>query len=408
MRPLRVLGLTNFYPPAARGGYGEISADIMGGLAGRGHSVRMLVAGETATGPLQKDAGSAGVDVRRELDYVLAPWRRPRAGLHAVAHDQEVVRSAIDEGVDLAVAWHMRGLMKPSLRLLHDAGIPVMYMLHDRWVLYERAGPWLAPWPVIDRLGLAYLREVGGRLSRRLELRAPPIARDGMVCFVSRWLRDEYARLGWRPRHARIVSGGVDLERFRVARHARVAPPLRRLLFAGRMHSTKGLHVAVRALAEAGQDLTLTVAGPQDDPDYVARVRADAYARGVANRISWEGEVPRERVIELLGTHDVLVYPSVAPEAGWLGLLEGLAAQRPVVTSATGAPREHLIDGQNALLFEPGDVAGLAHQLDRLASDAQLVDSLQQGAWATAEKMSLGAAVDEVEGIMDELVGAEA
>lgn len=376
----------------------------MGGLAGRGHGVRMLVAGEMAIGQ-RPDAASAGVDVRRELDYVLAPWRRPRAALQAVAHDQKVVQAAIDEGVDVAIVWHMRGLVKTSLRLLHDAGIPVLYMLHDRWVLYERAGPWLAPWPVLDRLGFAALREVSGRLPSRLEIRAPPIARDGMVCFVSRWLRDEYARLGWRPRHVRVVPGGVDLERFRAARQAPPTPPLQRLLFAGRMHPTKGLHIAVRALAEVGHDFKLTVAGPEDDPDYVARVRADAHALGIADRIDWQGEVPRGRVIELLGSHDVLVYPSVAPEAGWLGLLEGLAAGRPVVTSAIGAPRDYLVHERNALLFEPGDGAGLASQLDRLASDTQLVESLQRGAWETAEAMSLEAVVDQVEGIMNEVVG---
>jgi hypothetical protein len=30
--------------------------------------------------------------------------------------------------------------VKPPLTLLHQAGVPVLYLLHDRWVLYERAG----------------------------------------------------------------------------------------------------------------------------------------------------------------------------------------------------------------------------------------------------------------------------
>src|SRR5436190_15641643 len=127
---LRLLGLTNFYPPVARGGYGEICADVMAGLAARGHDVTMLVhAGESGR----------GVEVRTDLDYVLAAWRHPFAGAEAARRDRLAVRRALD-GVDAAFVWHMRGLTKPPLKLLHDAGVPVLYLLHDRWVLYERPG----------------------------------------------------------------------------------------------------------------------------------------------------------------------------------------------------------------------------------------------------------------------------
>ena len=84
---------SNSYPPLARGGYGEACADVMGGLAARGHEVTMLTCGagfdeRAATAPGEV----AGVRVRRELRYVLAPWRRPAAGLRAVAHDAAIVR----------------------------------------------------------------------------------------------------------------------------------------------------------------------------------------------------------------------------------------------------------------------------------------------------------------------------
>jgi hypothetical protein len=74
VKNLRLLGLTNFYPPDARGGYGEICVDVMAGLAARGHDVTMLV---------HSGASGRGVAVRAELDYVLGAWRRPLAGRRA-------------------------------------------------------------------------------------------------------------------------------------------------------------------------------------------------------------------------------------------------------------------------------------------------------------------------------------
>lgn len=368
----------------------------MHGLAARGHDVTMLVCRACRAG--SRDT----VDVRRELDYVLAPWRRPRRGFQAVVHDQGVVRRALSEGVDAALVWHMRGIMKTSLRLLHDAGIPVLYMLHDRWVLYERPGPWLWPWSRIDRLGLATAREaVGSFGQRRVELRTPPIEQEGLVCFASHWLQEEHARLGWRPRNARVVPSGVETQHLRAARKAPPTLPPRRILYAGRVHPTKGLHVLIEALATSPGP-HLTIAGLVDDRPYLERLQRQARSLGVESRISWLGELPRERVFGLLGSHDVFVYPSIAPESGWLGLLEGLAAGAIVVTSAPGAPRELVVHGRNTLLFPPGEALGLANQLRRLRDDPTLGEGLLRGARETVEHQSLTAALDQVEALLSD------
>ena len=399
MKPLRVLGMTNFYPPAAAGGYGEICADVMRALAARGHDVTMLITAESAR--RGAPAPDEPVDVRPELDYVLAAWRHPRRGLRAVVRDQQAVKAAIARGVDVALVWHMRGVMKTSLRLLHEAQIPVLYMLHDRWVLYERPGPWLAPWSRIDRLGLGAARErAGSAAPGKLELRAPPIERDGIVCFVSEWLRREYARLGWRPRTWYVVPGGVDAARFRSARAQPPAHPPERLLFSGRIHPTKGLDVAVRALALAPSALKLSVAGPVDEPEHLARVRALAGELGVADRIEWLGALPRSSVVAELGRHDVVVHPSTGVEAGILGVAEALAAGALLVTSAPGAPRDYVRHGENALVFPPGDARALAHHLERLCGDPALARTLRTGGERTAAALSLDAVLDRVEAIL--------
>lgn len=397
---MRLLGLNNSYPPAARGGYGEICADVMSGLARRGHRVTMLTCGERFDADHAAGDGSVdGVRVRRELDYVLAPWRRPAAGLRAVAHDAEIVGGALAEGVDAVLVWHCRGIVKTSLRMLHEAGVPVLYQLHDRWVLYERPGSIYVPWARLDRLGAKLPREVAGALlARRLELRTPQIERDGVVCFVSAWLAREHERRGWRPRRAQIVRCGVDVRSFE--RRRPPAQPPSRLLFAGRIEPRKGLDVAVRALAASDEALTLTVAGIVDDPAYLAKVRALAAQLGLAKRITWLGEVPRPRVRELLGDHDVLVFPSAGEEAYALGLLEALAAGTLVVTSAAGGPREYLSDGVNSLLHAPGDPAGLAEALRRLRDEDGLAADLLEGARRTAQDISLDAVLDQVEALL--------
>jgi glycosyltransferase involved in cell wall biosynthesis len=255
---------------------------------------------------------------------------------------------------------------------------------------------------MIDRLGLARAREAVGSMAQgRLELRAPQIEQKGVVCFASRWLQEEHARLGWRPDNARVVPSGVEIERVRALRKAPPSLPPRRILYAGRIHPTKGLHVLITALATF-PGLQLTAAGLVDDRRYLARVRRLARALGVESRISWLGELPREQVLGLLGSHDVFVYPSIAAESGWLGLLEGLAAGAIVVTSAPGAPRELVVHRQNALLFPAGDALGLSEQLRLLHDEPTLGVALLRGARKTVHCKSLVVVLDQVEAALSE------
>jgi glycosyltransferase involved in cell wall biosynthesis len=306
------------------------------------------------------------------------------------------VREVLASGIDAVLAWHCRGIVKTSLRMIHEAGVPILYQLHDRWLLYERPGSLYVPWGRLDRLGARLPRELLGRLAAsRIELRAPRIDREGTACFVSEWLEHEHTRRGLVAGRREVVHCGVRPDDFRHQSGRSGAP--HKLLYAGRIERRKGLDVAVRCLPQIERASTLTVVGPVDDPAYADQVRASAETLGVADRISWLGEVARSSIPPLLGEHDVLVFPSIGVEAYALGLLEAFAAGALVVTSAPGGPREYLRHEINALLHEPGDADGLAAALRRLSADPALCAQLLKGARRTVEALSLDAIVDQVE-----------
>ena len=373
---MRLLGLSNAYRPGSPGGYQEIAADVTDGLAARGHETTMLVARMPAFADLDRTAGStSGVQVRRDLDYVLAAWRRPRAAWRAVRNDRRVIAEQIAQNrPDAAIVWHMRGIVKRPLNLLHDAGIPVFYMLHDLWALYEKPGSIYVPW---GRLG-----------TTRIE-------REGHVCFVSDWLRDEYARRGFRPQRSHVVRAGIDFNTLHAARTAPVSVPPRRLLFAGRLHPDKGLHVLLEALQQVQRPYELDVAGLADNARYEEQLRELS-----TDRINWLGGVPRAEVMRLLGDHDVLVYPSTGPETYGLGILEAFAAGTIVVSSAEGGPAEYVVPGENALTFAPGDAAWLAAELERLVDEPELATRLVASGEATARSLSIDTMVEEVEQLL--------
>lgn len=384
---MRLLGLTNTYPPAGHGGYAEICADVLEGLAKRGHEVS-LHACEAAVASGTRN----GVQVQRDLSPALAAWRRPRRARAAERSDSAAIRRALAERPDAALVWHMRGVVKPPLRLLHEAGVPVLYMLHDRWVLYERPGSVFVPWARAEQLAVRALRD-------------PPIARDGIVCFNSAWLRDEHARLGWRAQNGHVIPCGLPADMIALAASEDPAPRgATRLLFAGRVDPAKGIDDALAALAGLPGEVTLSIAGIVTDERYAAELRERAAALG--GRVRWLGELPRGALFEAFAAHDVLVYPSREAESFGLGILEAQAAGLVAVTSAPGGPREFLVDGENCLLHEPGDVAGLTAAVRRLTDEAGLAKRLRDGGRSTARSLPLDAVVDRVEALLERSEGA--
>ena len=69
---------------------------------------------------------------------------------------------------------------------------------------------------------------------------------------------------------------------------------------------------------------------------------------------------------------DVVVHASTQPEPFGLVIAEGMAAGRAVIVSAAGGADELVTDDVNALTHPPGDAAGLARAIERLATDLPL------------------------------------
>ncbi|PWV50007.1 glycosyltransferase family 4 protein [Nocardiopsis sp. L17-MgMaSL7] len=136
----------------------------------------------------------------------------------------------------------------------------------------------------------------------------------------------------------------------------------RHLLFFGIVRPYKGVDVLLRALAEgAPDDVTLTVAGEfWGGSSELADLTEEL---GLTGRVRFrEGYVPADELPELLAGADALVLPyrsATATQNVWLAHEHGL----PVIATRAGTLADHVRDGVDGLLCEPGDTADLARAL---------------------------------------------
>jgi glycosyltransferase involved in cell wall biosynthesis len=141
----------------------------------------------------------------------------------------------------------------------------------------------------------------------------------------------------------------------------------RRVVFAGRVVSQKGVAVLIRAAREVDGEFVICGDGRE-----LQAMRSLARRIGVERRVCFKGWLGAEELASEFARASVVVVPSLWPEPFGLVGIEALSAGRPVIASATGGIEDWLEDGISGLCVKPGDVHDLAQALNRLLADPDM------------------------------------
>ncbi|NWK55185.1 glycosyltransferase family 4 protein [Verrucomicrobiaceae bacterium N1E253] len=107
-----------------------------------------------------------------------------------------------------------------------------------------------------------------------------------------------------------------------------------RLLFVGNLVYWKGLELALLALQQMPEQVTLTLVGDGGDR---LDVEADIHRLGLNDRVDLRGAVPRVDLLEMYDQFDVFLFPSLH-DSGGMAVIEAMCAGLPVVCLDAGGP----------------------------------------------------------------------
>jgi len=376
MSSLRILSVGNIYPPHdLGGGYERTWQASVTDLRQRGHAVRVLTTDFRTDSP----SGDEDVDVHRELRSYWRDHAFPRSGwksrMNLERYNASVLeRHLRDFAPDLVSWWAMGGMSLGLIERVRRAGIPAVGVVGDEWMLWgPRVDAWSRPFRGRPLFGCLAERITG--LPTRARLGAAAV-----WLFNSEHVRRKALAAGWSLPHTAVLHPGIDDQLFRPAVPA---PWQWRLLYLGRLDPRKGPNLAIEALPLLPSEATLTLQGT-GDPGYAEELRSLARSLNVAERVSFTG-APRERLPELYGGADAVIFPVQWEEPWGLVPIEAMAVGRLVVATGTGGSGEYLREGENCLLFRPrNSVESLCASLRRLACDESLRARLRAGGAETA------------------------
>ncbi len=335
---MRILIVSNIYPPEVIGGYELLMHDIAGGLRKSGHDVRVL----TTEAPVRDDPGHL-------VDRVLV--RRAHNAMQAEdageARHVESVASFLPNSLALARAiagWRpdrivLGGLLGLGglaiLDLVRFSGVPWGWYLADKEPARLTEALPGSVLEVFDEDGTLLSGGCLVAMSRRLvdEIReearldiGEPVIIPGWVTHVPVVSDDGGAVLGERSRRVRFVSAG------RIAEH-------------------KGIGLILEAasrLSDRAPEFSVDLYGAGDTELW----QAEADRLGVDQIVRFRGMRTRSELLDEYRSADAFLFPTHEREPFGLAPLEAAASGcAPIITAGTGVA-EALEDGVHAVHIE--------------------------------------------------------
>ncbi len=259
---------------------------------------------------------------------------------------QDIGRFARERRVHLIYANSLKSDLYGAVAA-RIAGVPLIWHIHDR---------------IDDR----YLPRVTASLIRFMAQHLP-------VCVVANSRSTlETLRLRATKRSA-VIASGITREHIERSWVPQRSNPIPQIGLVGRLAPWKGQDVFLEAAAlllREGVAARFRIAGSAmfGEEAYERQLYELAQKLGIRKHVEFLGfsDVPA-----VLRSLDVLVHASRIPEPFGQVIVEGLAAELPVVATDGGGAREIIDNGRTGLLVPMGDAKALARALAQLLADPE-------------------------------------
>jgi glycosyltransferase involved in cell wall biosynthesis/MoaA/NifB/PqqE/SkfB family radical SAM enzyme len=408
---MKILKVIHGYPMRYNAGSEVYSQTLCQGMADR-HEVHVFTREEDSFAPDYR--------VRTETDP-----DDPRITLHLVNNPRNKDRYRVP-GIDQRFAElldrlrpdivHVGHLNHLSTSLLAEAAsreIPIVYTLHDYWVMCPRGqfmqtfpsdpqNLWAACDGQEDRkcaercysryfsgapeeheLDMAYWTQWVSRRTQHMREMAELV---DVFLAPAQYLLDRYRTdFGLPASKLRYLDYGFDQKRS----NGRSRTPGEPMTFGyiGTHIPAKGIHDLIRAFGQLRGDAVLRIWGRDRGQDTASlRALASALPQGLADRVQWMPEYRNQEIVrDVFDKVDAIVVPSVWVENSPLVIHEAQQARVPVITANAGGMGEYVQHEVNGLLFEHRSCEALAQQMQRLLDEPGLLARLCQRGYLFSE-----------------------
>lgn len=412
---MKILFISNLYPPNVFGGYERLCYEVASVLQERGHEVTVL------TSSYGQDNGeNYGHVVRRELflfateGNIYMPFDcTPVQRAENEAANREKFESVVAEvKPDILFVWNLYFFDQGLLKAIESSELPKTYLLTDNWMIAQLNANFIGEY-FTKKVFASPLNQNGepstlNRLVRQISQKFTrgSFVMKGQAIFPSRFMRQLYREAGFRFRGGEAICyHGVRFlhspEVKRSQRRELIKASEVKLLFAGRVVNIKGVHTAIEAVHGVLKRykeirVTLTIVGDTQDQGYCGDLEKLIDSLGVRASIVFQPAVAEDRLFDLFQDHDIYLFPSLY-EPFSLTLILALESGIPTIASDAGGNVEIVHNGKTGLTFRAGDSGDLAIKICSLITNGGLREKVSQTAVTYAADFTFDSMITNIE-----------
>jgi len=334
---MRLLTLTNLYPPQHLGGFGMCVERLVHGLDGMGYETHVLTSDQPYLG---RDGDNPRVIRTLEL---LGSYENGISRLNN-AEEEERRRADNREKLDqMLEALQPQACLVGNLDLL---GTALLHQVCARGIAtIQHVGFMAAPYPPQDF----------------------PRTSNYRMAFASREVQRLLLAHGWPVTDHPVVHPPLDPSTGLHSPIRVVTPsgPLR-IGYSGLVMHSKGVHTLLEAcvlLRQWGIPFQVELAGKAFSPDYQRQLQRYAVEQGISPQLNWLGFQQGQAMQAFYDRLDVLVFPSIHPESFGMVVAEAMAQGVVPISTGVGGAFEVFTHGVDGLLCEPGESLSVATAL---------------------------------------------
>ncbi|MGB5792951.1 glycosyltransferase family 4 protein [Poseidonibacter sp.] len=374
---MKILILSNYYPPYYIGGYELACFDTVEYLKNAGHDVYVL------TGDY-KECSQNFQRVYRKLKYI--DYSNPSFldKFKIEEFNYNITKDVISKiNPDLVYIWSLRLVSLAPLWAVEETKVKKVFEIGDFWMKGFLSNSFMSKIKRSIKQVIPFFKSV--------EVKIDPIIS------VSNWMKEEMKEL-YGSQQIFQIPNGTKITKEKVEKNS----VMMRYMFCGRLDYSKGLDLAIKALSNLKdkkvQDFQFHIYG-DGDKTYIKRCKQMIKILNLEDEVFFHGKC--DNLEKEYKKNHVLLMPTRMREPFGLVLIE--AMNYGVVCLATNdyGPAEIIDDKKNGLLFSALSVDDLTSKILLIHNNWNLLQKYREDAYIkVANKFDINIVKKEVENVL--------
>lgn len=302
-------------------------------------------------------------------------WKKPKGGIAVVLNSYSrifpkfnIIVNSNGKNAIANLLQLLYSLVAVSIRLIFCRDIKIVHIHTASYNSFKRSALFISLAKFFKRKVVIHIH--GGGFKEYYESNTCFVHKNLLKCDIivalTQYWKEYFNDLGFE--NVIIVPNIVDSP---VIQEKKYKDGKTHILYLGLITKAKGIYdlldVIRKHKAELENKTTLHIGGNGETTTLQNIIKEHS----LSQIVKFEGWVSGDKKVELLSNTDVFILPSYT-EGLPISILEAMSYCLPVITTPVGGIPEVIENGENGLLFVPGNKEALYKAIDKLATDKEL------------------------------------